>query len=54
MYVYGMTNGWTILALCVFAGEVISCGILGTMAVWAFEKTKSGEYIKNILKNQHI
>ncbi|MDD4124402.1 MAG: QueT transporter family protein [Eubacteriales bacterium] len=52
MYVYGMPDGWTILALCVFTGEIISCGVLGTMLVWMFEKTKSGQNIKNILINR--
>ncbi len=54
MYVYGMRDGWTILALCVFAGELISCGVLGTMLVWALEKTKSGRIIKNILENRCV
>lgn len=51
MYVYKLPdNGW-IIALCVFAGEMLSCGVLGTMLVFAFEKTKSGKNIINILSN---
>lgn len=51
MYVYKLPdNGW-IIALCVFVGEMLSCGVLGTMLVFAFEKTKSGKNIINILSN---
>jgi uncharacterized membrane protein len=52
MYVYQIPEGWGILALCVFAGELVACGILGTSIVYTFEKTKTGKNLVNILSNK--
>ena len=38
--VYGVSEGYIFLFLTVFAGEFISCGILGTALSKALEKTK--------------
>lgn len=40
-YVYGLTEGTAYLYLTVFAGEVISCGVLGLVLLYALKKRSS-------------
>ncbi|MBQ2888986.1 MAG: QueT transporter family protein [Clostridia bacterium] len=37
---YGLSQGYIFLALSIFIGEVISCGVLGAILYGAIEKTK--------------
>lgn len=39
-FAYGVVEGYSFLFLTIFLGELISCGILGTMLSKALDKTK--------------
>jgi len=38
IYAYGVPDGWLFLVLTVGAGEVISCGVLGMLLLFALKK----------------
>ena len=51
IYAYGLTDAYWFLALTVGAGEVLSCGVLGLILLFALEKHKKSIFQNNDSEN---
>ena len=51
IYAYGLTDAYWFLALTVGAGEVLSCGVLGLILLFALEKHKKSIFRNNDFEN---